>query len=315
MRPLRPGGTGEEQCHHWCLLKSNLPLSCGNSVRTVASQFGICDASVVRFTDIVSPWICAHYGDWFGMPEPYSGDESRNWSLFRSRSVSARNRQIVQGLPRAVGAIDCTHIVLAHAPPIRVDPRAYIDRKGRYSVQVQAVADASMIFRDVYCGWAGSVHDFRVLRNSPLFARAGHIFENSSFLLGDAGYPPLPWLVPAFREAHLTEGQAAFNNAHSTARNVVERSFGVLKARWRILSRMDVDIERTNSIIAACFVLHNVCVVDSDHYVEVDTEEDETDYGEDFDEHDLEEEDVEIVDEGDRRRDAIMRFMLGGADG
>jgi hypothetical protein len=49
-----------------------------------------------------------------------------------------------------------------------------------------------------------------------------------------------------------------FNHAHSSFRNVIERVFGVLKMKWRIL--LDVPgypIEKQKIIIIACMALHN----------------------------------------------------------
>ena len=38
-------------------------------------------------------------------------------------------------------------------------------------------------------GWPGSVHDARVLRNSPLYHAADNLFPGDTHLLGDSAYP------------------------------------------------------------------------------------------------------------------------------
>lgn len=49
-----------------------------------------------------------------------------------------------------------------------------------------------------------------------------------------------------------------YNHAHSSLRNVVERLFGVLKAKWRILKGVPSFNPRTQKkIIIACMSLHN----------------------------------------------------------
>ena len=49
-----------------------------------------------------------------------------------------------------------------------------------------------------------------------------------------------------------------FNHAHSCLRNVIERSFGVLKMKWRILLYVPSFPEATQAMIVhACMALHN----------------------------------------------------------
>ena len=83
-------------------------------------------------------------------------------------------REIVEGVEsywgfsQAVGAIDGSHI-----PIIRPDESAsdYYNRKGYYSVIMQAMVDFRGLFMDVYIGWPGKVHDARVFANSSIYRR------------------------------------------------------------------------------------------------------------------------------------------------
>lgn len=72
------------------------------------------------------------------------------------------------GFPQAAGAVDGSHI-----PIIRPENSAsdYYNRKGYYSIIVQAVVDHLRLFMDVCIGWPGKVHDARVLANSSLYHR------------------------------------------------------------------------------------------------------------------------------------------------
>ena len=59
----------------------------------------------------------------------------------------------------------------------------------------------------------------------------------------------------------LDPKKALFNKKHCSTRNVIERAFGVLKNRWRcLLDTLELDLKNIPSIIAACFVLHNICI-------------------------------------------------------
>ena len=51
-----------------------------------------------------------------------------------------------------------------------------------------------------------------------------------------------------------------YNHQHSSLRNVIERTFGVLKKRFPIISRMTepfFPVDTVTEIILACCILHN----------------------------------------------------------
>lgn len=55
-----------------------------------------------------------------------------------------------------------------------------------------------------------------------------------------------------------TNYKELFNLRHSSARNTIERAFGVLKKRWAILRTASFFDKKTQvRIINACFILHN----------------------------------------------------------
>ena len=57
----------------------------------------------------------------------------------------------------------------------------------------------------------------------------------------------------------------------SSARVTVERVFGELKGRFRILmKRMDVDLDNVVKTIITCCVLHNICQKRGDLYIDDD---------------------------------------------
>ncbi|XP_048502980.1 uncharacterized protein LOC125498753 [Beta vulgaris subsp. vulgaris] len=63
-----------------------------------------------------------------------------------------------------------------------------------------------------------------------------------------------------YRGAKNPQGpEEIFNYTHSSLRNVLERCFGVLKARFPILRDMPpYDLKRQKYIILSCCVLHNL---------------------------------------------------------
>ncbi|KAM3364275.1 hypothetical protein ACQJBY_014556 [Aegilops geniculata] len=89
------------------------------------------------------------------------------------------------------------------------------------------------------------------------------------FYVVDAGYPNRPGYLSPYRctRYHVEQWQngpppqgmkETFNHAHAKVRNVVGRSFGVLKMKFRILLNMPKFPEDKQSrIIVACMALHN----------------------------------------------------------
>lgn len=74
-----------------------------------------------------------------------------------------------------------------------------------------------------------------------------------------APYKGTKYHLPEFRNGTMPRGmKETFNFAHSSIRNVVERSFGVLKQKWRMLLKVpSFPLAKQSQIIVACMALHN----------------------------------------------------------
>ena len=165
----------------------------------------------------------------------------------------------ISGFLNVLGAVDGSHIPIK-AP--KENPNAYYNRKKFHSVVLLATCDANLQFTYVWTGNPGSTHDASVLRSSELFAQSAVLFPEGCYFLGDSAFPLLGWLVTPFKDyGNLSRNQRLFNVCHSKSRQVIERSFGLLKVRFRRLLRFDAsDIKLIiNTILSAC-VLHNICI-------------------------------------------------------
>ncbi|XP_040070873.2 putative nuclease HARBI1 [Ixodes scapularis] len=138
--------------------------------------------------------------------------------------------------------------------------------KNYYALNAMIVCDADLRILNVDATFPGSVHDSFVWRMSFLREAflQGHFPREDEGLLGDSGYPLEPWLLnPVPGNPAVGSDEAHFNQAHRSARSVVERCIGMLKNRFRCLQRyrtLHYDSIRSCNIVTACSILHNVCL-------------------------------------------------------
>lgn len=230
----------------------------------VGEDVGIHQSTVSNTIWEVGQQIYAKANDWIKFP-------SSNNELAKAM----RSWQEKKTFPHAIGAIDCTHVMIKK-PSVFGDE--YINRKGKASFNVQAICDANAKFLHVDCSWPGSVHDSRIWTNS----RVKTILETNSVgatLLGDEGYGLTPWLMVPYRNAYAPH-ENYYNKVHTKERTVIERAFGQLKKKFSILDgRVRLKTERIPTIIICCFVLHNAAkfLADSDSNSDnSDVEDEET---------------------------------------
>ena len=210
-------------------------------------------------------------------------------NVFKSQYIQfptgANLQQVINGFEskcqmiQCAGAIDGCHIPVK--PPAQNHTDFY-NRKGWYSIVLQGVVDHNYLFTDVIVGWPGSVLDARVLANSHLYSKAinKEILNSNSikisgkdifpFLLVDSAYPLSTWLMKPFpHNSLLSDSQKTFNYQLSRARIVVENAFGRLKARWRrLMKQNDMDVSHVPYVVTAYCILHNICEIHGDTFVE-----------------------------------------------
>jgi hypothetical protein len=124
-------------------------------------------------------------------------------------------------------------------------------KKTYHSIKVQGVCENKLRFINIVSKWLGSTHDSYILDNSSLkiMFESGTIPEG--WLLGESGYPLRPWLLTSVINP-TTRPEEGYNTAHIKTRNTVERSFGVLKSRFRRLDTLLLSIEGLQSYCGCC---------------------------------------------------------------
>lgn len=205
--------------------------------------------------------------------------------------------------PGVIEAVDGTHIAIT--PPAKIREHLYINRKLYHSLNVMIVSDYYGKILAVLANHGGRTHNARVWSSSRLSRHMLNEYENgrrNAWLLGDSGYPLLPYLMtPKLNEAPGSPG-ALYTEAHVRARCCIERTIGVLKGRWRCLRKergLHYLPEFAGLIVNATCVLHNI----AKHYGIEDVEI----YREDIEEVNIEADDMNA---NMRRRGNVVRETI-----
>ncbi|KAL6880682.1 hypothetical protein ACP4OV_012247 [Aristida adscensionis] len=169
-----------------------------------------------------------------------------------------------------IGAIDGTHIRASVSKDMEPSFRG---RKTYATQNVMATVDFDLRFTYVLAGWEGTAHDALVLRDA-LARENGLRVPQGKFYLVDAGYGAKPRFLPPFHGVryHLNEWgnnpvqneKELFNHRHSALRVTVERAFGSIKRRFKILDDATpfFPFPTQVDIVVACCIIHSWVVQD-----------------------------------------------------
>ncbi|KAJ1091436.1 hypothetical protein NDU88_004562 [Pleurodeles waltl] len=169
-------------------------------------------------------------------------------------------------------------------------------------MNVQMVCLADQYISQVNAMFLGSVHDAYILQNSSIPYVMGQLQRHRVWLLGDSGYPNLSWLLTPVRNPR-TMAEERYNEAHGRTRRVIERTFGLLNARFRCLHMTGGSLfyspRKVCQIIIACCILHNLALRRQVPFLQEDGPDDSVVAAVepvDSDEEEAEEEDIDNKD-------------------
>lgn len=185
------------------------------------------------------------------------------WPTREERYQIKTHMQGYSEFPGVIGMIDGKHFEISK--PLE-EPAAYRDHHHRFSIKAQAVCDHTLLIRDLYVGEAGSLHDARVFRRSPLCQSIifdENLMEPDEHIVGDAAYMLMDRVLTPFdNNGHLTPQQRNYNYLHSRSRMAIERTFGKLTTLWRRNHYLhSYNIDYAVDHIASAFVLHNFKII------------------------------------------------------
>ncbi|KAJ0169579.1 hypothetical protein K1T71_014764 [Dendrolimus kikuchii] len=201
---------------------------------------GVSKASACRIVRDVSSAIAALYNRYIYM---HSNTEIDFYAIAR--------------FPRVLGTLDGTHIRIQS--PCSQIGEEFRNRKGYFSLNIQAVCNANLQFMNVVARWPGSAHDATIFNNSELRAQCESGIFGNKWLLGDSAYPLKPYLLTPLLNPR-TRGEQLYNEAHIRTRNTIERCFGVWKRRFPVVAlTLRLSLLRAHTVVIATSILHNIC--------------------------------------------------------
>ncbi|KAF3453824.1 hypothetical protein FNV43_RR04265 [Rhamnella rubrinervis] len=238
-------------------------LSSGDSLVTIGDSFGLNHSTVSQVT-----WRFVESMEERGLHHLKWPSTEAEMAEIKSKFEKAR------GLPNCCGVIDTTHIMMC-LPASEPTSHLWLDQEKNHSMVVQAIVDPDMRFRDIVTGWPGKMKDWLVFQSSTFYKLCdqgerlnGKKVELSKgseireYIIGDSGYPLLPYLVVPYEGKDLPESRAEFNRRHFATRVVAQRALARLKDMWRIIQGVmwRPDKHRLPRIILVCCLLHNIII-------------------------------------------------------
>jgi hypothetical protein len=244
-------------------------LVSGRSGDNLDPQYRMAKQTLFKYVDIFCEAIIALYSaEWLRAPN----DEE----LAQLLTENGR-----RGFPGLIGSLDCMHWEWKNCPIAWAGQ--FKGRKDHPSVILEAVADYHLRIWHCFFGMAGSHNDLNVLNHSHLlydringttpsvnFVVNGKSYD-STYFLTDGIYPNWSTFIKPF-PMPSNEKEKFFTKMQMAVRKDVERTFGVLQARFKIVQYPALTWSRTvlSKVMQTCCILHNMILNDDDFKIDVD---------------------------------------------
>ncbi|KAK1601261.1 hypothetical protein QYE76_026978 [Lolium multiflorum] len=226
------------------------------SSETLGSSVGVSESTIKlvteKFVDAVCEERAAHHSYW-----PDSSKMDKTKSTFGK----------IHNLHNCCGVICTTHIPFG--------PNCDHGENG--CILMQAMIDPKMRIMNLSFNSWDSNTQLSILQKSRLFKEcqkggwlngsklkvASDGSEVGEYIIGDAGYPLLPWLLTPYQEENLSDPKVEFNRRHSAATACARKALAMFQEKWKCLQE-DVwwpeNLQTRYKMIYACCRLHNIVI-------------------------------------------------------
>ena len=218
----------------------------------------------------IAPTHSVHSSTFYQCVEEVMRAIDKEFSITFPQNDESSLKEIAAGFSRGgesplkgcVGAVDGVAVKIKEPSRGSVpNPSAYFNRKGFFSINVQALCDSRYRFLFFSSSCAGSTHDSTALsstRFSYLFDGRSDSLPSGYYIVGDEAYPCGNKLLAPWPGRNLSVWKDSFNYWLSAARIHIEQAFGILKMRWGILWKpLGLSLEKVSLVVSCCMKLHN----------------------------------------------------------
>jgi hypothetical protein len=205
----------------------------GQTCSVIASLMDVSLSSVVTATERVCQAIIECYPHAINLA-PEGQEKERQLNAFAEK-----------GFPGGRCIVDvCKMKVTVETDVARAGRRhEFIDRHTQVVQSYQYAVDSEYRILHVCGGQGGPMSDQTIFYQSPLYTRLAALLRKGEYYLGDKGYALREYIVSGFRKNEISaaplsiaQAMSFFNRRFSGTRNIVERVFGILKARFPLLA-------------------------------------------------------------------------------
>jgi hypothetical protein len=227
-------------------------LANGSDYTQISNQFNV-PVSVAKFcVKQLCRVLCTNFRFWISFP---NGNDVKS---------VAQNFESISGLPNCSGVVFCSRFEISSSSASK-----------QSTIAAQIVVDSTCRILSIAAGFFGHKTDSTILKSSSLFndIEEGNLLNDPSvnngvnqYLIGDSGYPLLPWLMVPFADNVTVSGSVEenFNAAHELMRIPAFKTDASLR-KWGVLSRpVCEEIKMAVAYIGACSILHNSLLMRED---------------------------------------------------
>lgn len=178
-----------------------------------------------------------------------------------------------RGFPGMIGSLDCMHWIWKNCPTAWAG--AFQGKEKTTTVVLEAVASRSLWIWHAFFGTPGSNNDLNVLERSPLLddlvngdALQCHFTVNGAtydhpYYLTDGIYPAWAIFQRSIADPN-NEKRRLYAKVQEAVRKDIERAFGVLQQRFRIIA-LPCKLWSSSAmgdVMLTCIILHNMIIED-----------------------------------------------------